>query len=65
MKRLSEFKPDGDGYRLRELKAFLEHVEAEETVRMIETQGLLFDLIELGKMAVDYAERLERGGYGD
>lgn len=65
MKRLSEFKSNDDGYYLRDLQVFLEYVEAEGVVKTIETQDLLFDLIELGKMAVDYAEKMERGGYGD
>lgn len=65
MKRLSKFKSNDNGYYLRDLQVFLEYVEAEEIVKSTETQELLFDLIELGKMAVDYAARLERGGYGD
>lgn len=59
MKRLDEFKSDDDGYRLSELKAFFEYVEAEETVKATETQELLFDLIKAGKMAVFYAEYLK------
>jgi hypothetical protein len=65
MKRLSEFKTADEGYYLRDLQVFYEYVEAEEIVETIETQELRFDLIEAGKMAVDYAARLERGGYGD
>lgn len=65
MKRLIEFKTNDEGYYLRDLQVFLEYLEAEEVVKTTETQELLFDLIELGKMAVDYAAKLERGGYGD
>lgn len=37
----------------------------KEIVETTETQELLFDVIKAGKMAVDYAARFERGGYGD
>nr|DAJ26469.1 MAG TPA: hypothetical protein [Caudoviricetes sp.] len=65
MKRLSEFKSADEGYYLRDLQVFLEYAEAEEVVETTEEQEMRFDLIELGKMAVNYAARLERGGYGD
>ena len=66
MKRLDEFKSGDDGYRLRDLKAFFEYVEAEDIVKATETQELLFDLIKAGKLGVGYAEFLDEwGGFGD
>lgn len=65
MKRLIEFKSAEDGYYLRDLQVFIEYIEAEAVVKTTEAQDLVFDLVELGKMAVDYAAKLERGGYGD
>lgn len=62
MKRLDEFKSDDDGYRLSELKAFFEHVEAEEIVETAETKELLSDLIKAGKLLVYYAELLKELG---
>ena len=62
MKRLDEFKSGDKGYRLSDLKAFFEYVEAEETVKATETQELLFDLIKAGKLGVFYAEHLDDWG---
>lgn len=52
MKRLDEFKSGNNGYRLSDLKAFFEYVEAEEIVETTETKELLSDLIKAGKLAV-------------
>jgi hypothetical protein len=62
MKRLSEFKSGDNGYRLSDLKAFFEYVEAEKIVETTETQELLSDLIKAGKLGVFYAEHLDEWG---
>lgn len=64
MKRLSEFK-SGDGeYTLLDIQRFRDQIEFEN-ISWGEVQGMIRDLYDANELLLDYAEKLERGGYGD
>lgn len=64
MKRLSEFKHSDDEYTLSGMKGFMDQIEFEN-LSWGEVQGMIKDLYDSNKLLIDYAEKLERGGYGD
>lgn len=64
MKRLSEFKHNGEDYTLTGMKGFMDQIEFEN-LSWDEVQGMIRDLYDANGLLIDYAEKLERGGYGD
>lgn len=64
MKRLSEFKHSDDEYTLSGIKGFMDQVKFED-LSWNEVQGMIKDLYDANKLLLDYAEKMERGGYGD
>lgn len=64
MKRLSEFKHSEEEYTLTGMKGFMAQIEFEN-LSWDEVQGMIRDLYDANKLLIDYAEKLERGGYGD
>lgn len=64
MKRLSEFKHSDDEYTLTGMKGFMDQVEFED-LSWGELQGMIRDFYTAIKLLLDYAEKMERGGYGD
>lgn len=64
MKRLSEFKHSEEEYTLSGMKGFMDQIEFEN-LSWGEVQGMIKDLYDSNKLLIDYAEKLERGGYGD
>ncbi|QTJ49207.1 hypothetical protein FE331_00535 [Dolosigranulum pigrum] len=64
MKRLSEFKHSEEEYTLTGIKGFRDQIEFED-LSWGELQGMIKDLYEANGLLIDYAARLERGGYGD
>lgn len=64
MKRLSEFKHDDENYTLSGIRGFRDQIEFEN-LSWDEVQGMIRDLYDATKLLIDYAEKLERGGYGD
>lgn len=65
MKRLSEFKSDDDEYRLSDIQRFQDQFTWETKMSWSEFQALIQDLIKSNQLLLDYAEKMERGGYGD
>lgn len=64
MKRLSEFKHNDEEYTLMGIKGFMNQVEFED-LSWGELKGMIRDLYDANGLLIDYAEKLERGGYGD
>lgn len=64
MKRLSEFKHNGEDYTLSGIRGFMDQVEFEN-LSWKELQGMIRDFHTAIKLLLDYAAKLERGGYGD
>lgn len=64
MKRLSEFKHNGEDYTLSGIRGFRDQIEFEN-LTWGEVQGMIKDLYDANQLLLDYAEKLERGGYGD
>lgn len=64
MKRLSEFKHDDENYTLSGMQGFRDQIEFEN-LTWDELQGMIKDLYEANQLLIDYAAKLERGGYGD
>ena len=64
MKRLSEFKHSDEEYTLSGMKQFRDQIEFEN-LSWNDVQGMIKDLYEANGLLIDYAARLERGGYGD
>lgn len=64
MKRLSEFKHNDEEYTLMGIKGFMNQVEFED-LSWGELQGMIRDFYTAIKLLLDYAEKMERGGYGD
>lgn len=64
MKRLSEFKHSDDEYTLSGIKGFMDQIKFED-LSWNELQGMIRDFYTAIKLLLDYAARLERGGYGD
>lgn len=64
MKRLSEFKHNDEDYTLMGIKGFMDQIEFEN-LSWDEVQGMIRDLYDATKLLIDYAAKLERGGYGD
>lgn len=64
MKRLSEFKHNDEDYTLSGIRGFMDQVEFEN-LSWNEVQGMIRDLYDANGLLIDYAEKLERGGYGD
>lgn len=64
MKRLSEFKHNDEDYTLMGIKGFMDQVEFED-LSWGELQGMIRDFYTAIKLLLDYAEKMERGGYGD
>lgn len=64
MKRLSEFKHNDDEYTLSGIRGFRDQIEFEN-LTWDELQGMIRDFYTAIELLLDYAEKLERGGYGD
>lgn len=64
MKRLSEFKHSDDEYTLSGMQGFMDQIKFEN-ISWGEVQGMIKDLYEANGLLIDYAAKLERGGYGD
>lgn len=64
MKRLSEFKHGDDEYTLSGIRGFRDQIEFEN-LTWDELQGMIRDLYDANGLLIDYAEKMERGGYGD
>nr|DAX48188.1 MAG TPA: protein of unknown function (DUF5601) [Caudoviricetes sp.] len=64
MKRLSEFKHGDDEYTLSGIRGFMDQIEFEN-LSWDELQGMIRDFYTAIKLLLDYAEKMERGGYGD
>ena len=64
MKRLSEFKHNDEDYTLSGMREFRDQIEFEN-LSWDEVQGMIQDMYNAIKLLIDYAEKLERGGYGD
>lgn len=64
MKRLSEFKHNDEEYTLSGMRGFMDQIEFEN-ISWGEVQGMIKDLYDANQLLLDYAEKLERGGYGD
>ena len=64
MKRLSEFKHSDDEYTLSGIRGFMNQIKFEN-ISWGEVQGMIKDLYDANKLLLDYAEKMERGGYGD
>lgn len=64
MKRLSEFKHSDEEYTLSGMKQFRDQIEFEN-LSWNDVQGMIRDLYDANGLLIDYAEKLERGGYGD
>lgn len=64
MKRLSEFKRSDGDYTLLDIQRFMGQVEFEN-LSWNDVQGMIQDLYNANGLLIDYAARLERGGYGD
>lgn len=64
MKRLSEFKHSDEEYTLSGMKQFRDQIEFEH-LSWDEVQGMIQDLYTANGLLIDYAAKLERGGYGD
>lgn len=64
MKRLSEFKHNDDEYTLLGIREFRDQIEFEN-LTWDELQGMIRDLYDANELLLDYAEKMERGGYGD
>ena len=64
MKRLSEFKHNDDEYTLSGIRGFRDQIEFEN-LSWDEVQGMIRDFYTAIELLIDYAEKLERGGYGD
>lgn len=64
MKRLSEFKHSEEEYTLSGMQGFMDQIKFEN-ISWGEVQGMIKDLYDANKLLLDYAEKLERGGYGD
>ncbi|WP_347299065.1 hypothetical protein [Dolosigranulum savutiense] len=64
MKRLSEFKHSEEEYTLLDIQRFRDQIEFEN-ISWGEVLGLIKDLYDANELLIDYAARLERGGYGD
>lgn len=64
MKRLSEFKYNDEEYTLSGMRGFMDQIKFEN-LSWDEVQGMIRDLYDANKLLLDYAEKMERGGYGD
>ena len=64
MKRLSEFKHSDEEYTLSGMKQFRDQIEFEN-LSWNDVQGMIQDLYTANGLLIDYAAKLERGGYGD
>lgn len=64
MKRLSEFKHSDEEYTLSGMKQFRDQIEFEN-LSWDDVQGMIQDLYNANGLLIDYAAKLERGGYGD
>ena len=64
MKRLSEFKHNDEDYTLMGIQGFMDQIEFEN-LSWEELQGMIRDFYTAIKLLLDYAAKLERGGYGD
>lgn len=64
MKRLSEFKHNDEDYTLMGIKGFMDQVEFEN-LSWNELQGMIRDFYTAIELLLDYATKMERGGYGD
>ena len=64
MKRLSEFKHNDEDYTLSGMRRFRDQIEFEN-LSWGEVQGMIKDLYDANGLLIDYAAKLERGGYGD
>lgn len=64
MKRLSEFKHGDDEYTLSGIRGFRDQIEFEN-LTWDELQGMIRDFYTAIELLLDYAAKMERGGYGD
>lgn len=64
MKRLSEFKHSEEEYTLLDIQRFRDQIEFEN-ISWGEVLGLIKDLYDANELLIDYAAKMERGGYGD
>ena len=64
MKRLDEFKSGDEEYTLLDIQQFMDQVEFEN-LSWDEVQGMIRDFYTAIKLLLDYAAKMERGGYGD
>lgn len=64
MKRLSEFKHSEEEYTLTGIQRFMDQVEFEN-LSWEELQGMIRDFYTAIELLIDYAAKMERGGYGD
>lgn len=64
MKRLIEFKHSDDEYTLSGMREFRDQIEFEG-LSWDDVQGMIQDLYNANGLLIDYAAKLERGGYGD
>lgn len=64
MKRLSEFQHSDGEYTLLDIQRFRDQIEFEN-ISWGEVQGMIRDLYDANELLLDYAAKLERGGYGD
>lgn len=64
MKRLSEFKHNDEDYTLSGIRGFMDQIKFED-LSWNELQGMIRDFYTAIKLLLDYAAKMERGGYGD
>lgn len=64
MKRLSEFKHSDEEYTLLGIQRFMDQIKFED-LSWNELQGMIRDFHTAIELLLDYAAKMERGGYGD